>query len=710
MIDASYPYFDVNLSWLSNNYRLLLEAQDDSVPVRERLQFLGHYAYQTNEFFRVRIPTIMAMGEVTSDIRSKLNIYPQSLIEHVRETIENQQIEFYNILSNKVLPELYEQGVHLYFQESFAAEHQSYSRYFFIEKLFRYLQPILLESKRSAKFAVFEPKKLYLVIRLQRLLQPDEDLYATVNIPTDSFGRFIELPELDGKRHYAFVDDIIKENLNILFPGYEVLDSYAFRMESEVEFNIEDEYPLPMAQRILKQLEKRNFALSLPYFTETGVPINMRNYMVTRLSLAPDEFNDSGPYIFLQDLMTFPFVSKKLTYPDIRPIQSDLYRDQVSVFDYIQQGDRLLHLPYHSYEPIIRFFNEAAVDPQVKEIQVSLYKISPNSFILNSLISAARNGKRVLTYVELNTKLDIQENIHWSRKMRDAGVKIILNAPGLKVHAKIALVKRRGQKGWERYGFLGTGGFYKLTSREIVDHALLTCNREITNELELLFGYLATQEEPKKYKYLPFNTLSVTQFNLQKRLIELIDREIVNSNAGLRAFVTIKINQIQDHILIDKLYEAGQAGVSVHVIVSESSCLIAGLPSISDNITVYRHIDRFVENTRIFHFCNRGEEEIFLSSCDWTFRNLHRRIDICFPILEDNLKSQLKLVLRNYQNDTQKAVKLDLYQNNLSLKEDGRPKLRAQDANYRLVEKWKKVALNRIKDEFDTEDRKDVAD
>ncbi|WP_025761335.1 polyphosphate kinase 1 [Dyadobacter tibetensis] len=703
MIDASYPYFDVNLSWLSNNYRLLLEAQDETVPVRERMHFLGQYAYQTNEFFRVRIPTILAMGEVSSDIRAKLNLFPQSLIEHVQETMENQLVEFHNILQNAVLPQLYEQGVHLYFQENFVNEHQEFSRYFFIEKLFRYLQPIFLESKKSAKFALFEPKRLYLVIRMQRLLQPDEDLYATVNIPTDLFGRFIELPELEGKKHFAFVDDIIKENLNILFPGYEILDSYAFRVESELEFNIEDEYPTAIAQRILKQLDKRNFVLPFPYFNESGVPANMQNYLVTKLGISPNELNDSGPYIFMQDLMTFPSVSKKLEYPPIRPIQSNLYQDQISVFSDLQKGDRLLHLPYHSYEPIIRFFNEAAVDPLVKEIHVSLYKISPNSFVLNSLLSAARNGKRVLTYVELNNKLDMQENIQWSRKMREAGVKIILNNPALKVHAKIALVKRRGQKGWERYGFLGTGGFYKLTSREIVDHALLTSHREITNELELLFGFLSTQEEPKKYKYLPFNTLGVTQFNLQKRLFELIDREIINCNAGLKSFINIKINQIQDHHLIDKLYEAGQAGVPVQIIVSESSCVIPGLPSISDNITVYRHIDRFVENTRILHFCNRGDDEIYLSSCDWTFRNLHRRMDICFPILDDNLKNQLKVVLRNYLNDNQKSVRLDLYQNNLSLKDDGKPKLRAQDSNYRLVEKWKKHSKNRRKDESETD-------
>ncbi|WP_031527273.1 polyphosphate kinase 1 [Dyadobacter crusticola] len=695
MIDVAYPYFDTNLSWLSNNYRFLLEANDETVPVRERLRFLGMYAYQTKEFYRVRIPSLLAMCEVSNDIRSKLYLFPESLLEHVSETIENQLREFNEILTASILPALKEQGVHLYYREAFAAEHLPFIRKFFIDKLFRYLQPVFLDSKRSSKTPIFESKQLYLVVRLQHLEDSEEDWYATVNIPSEPFGRFLELPEWDGKKHVAFMEDIIRENLRLLFPGFNVLESYTVRVERETELSIEDEYPMQIAQRILKQLEKRNFIQPSQYFYESGMPLYMREYLVNKVAIPMNEFHERGDYLFLQDFSRFPALSRRLDYPHQRPIHNPGFEENTSIFEAIQKGDQLVHLPYQSYEPIVRFFNEAAVDPHVREIHVSLYKISPNSFILNSLISAARNGKRVTTYVELNNKMDIQENLQWSRKMRDAGVKIILSVPGLKVHAKMALIKRKVQKGWERYAFLGTGGFYRLTSREIVDHALLTHHRELTNELELLFGYLSTQDEPKKYKYLPFNYLFVTQFTLQKKLMDLIDREIANCNAGLKSFITIKINQLQDHILIDKLYQAGQAGVPVHVMVSESCGLISGLPSISDNIIVSRHVDRYLENTRIFHFANRGNDEIFLSSCDWTHRNLHRRIDICFPVLDEQLKNQMRIVLRNYANDNQKSVRLDLYQNNLRISEDGRGKVRAQDANYRLVEKIEKGGLIR---------------
>jgi polyphosphate kinase len=693
MIDVAYPYFDINLSWLSNNYRLLLEANDESVPLRERLRFLGLYSSQTEEFYRVRITNLLALAEVSSDIRSKLNIFPQSLFEHVYETLENQLHEFNEILAGNILPALIDQGVHLYYQEPFSQDHIPFIRRFFSDKLFRHLQPIFLDGRRNSKLVFFENRQLYLVVKLNRAGIQPESIYATVNVPSEPFGRFLELPELDGKKHVAFTEDIIRENLQLLFPGYDILESYTLRAERETELVIEDEYPVQISQRILKQLDKRNFVQPSQFFYQAGMPIEMRSYLFNKVGIPMNEFHARGPYLYMQDLSTFPSFSRKLDYPAQKPLMNPDFDDRVSIFDTIQKADQLLHLPYNSYEPIARFFNEAATDPFVKEIHVSLYKTSPNSFILNSLISAARNGKRVITYIELNSKLDIQENLQWSRSMRDAGVKIVLSGPGLKVHAKMALVKRKMQKGWERYAFLSTGGFYKLTSREIVDHALLTSHRELTNELELLFGYLFTQDEPKKYKYLPFNNLMVTQFNLQKKLLELIDREIANCNAGLKSFVTIKVNQLQDHILIDKLYQAGQAGVPVHVIISESCSLISGLPSLSDNIVVSRHLDRYIENTRIFQFGNRGNDELYLSSCDWTYRNLHRRIDVCFPILDENLKGQVRQVLRNYFNDNQKSVRLDLYQNNLKITDDTRVKVRAQEANYKLAERLEKMVV-----------------
>ncbi len=686
VIDVSHPYFDTNLSWLSYNYRLLQEAEDESVPATERLRHLAHYSYQIDEFFRNRIPLLHAMRQVSKDILDKLNLYPDTLLEHILETVENQLTKFDEILASGIVPALREGNLHLYFKEPFKDEHQDFVSSFFVEKVFRHLQPVFLEGRRSAKITFFEPDTLYFVLRLQRRGEPLDPHYAYLNIPVAEVGRFVKLPKLDSHKHMAFLDDIVRANLTVLFPGYEVQDCFALRVERESVLAVDDEFPTAVAQRVIRQLEKKNYLPSHQYFCEMGMPSDMKLYLSDRLGILAAEFYERGRYLYYQDFKTFSTTGKKLEYAPQKTIPHTELRARESIFDALNRSDQLLHLPYHSIDPVVRFFNEAAVDPFVREIYVSLYKIHAHSFLVNSLISAARNGKRVVAFAELNAKFDIQENIHWARKMRDAGVKIVFSLPGLKVHAKIALIKRKVKKGWDRYAYLGTGGFYRLTSREFVDHALLTSHREITNELELLFGYLVTRDEPQKFKYLPFNYLMVSQFNMNKKIIDLIDREVKNSRAGLKAAVTIKINQLQDQSMIAKLYQAGQAGVTIQIIVNDCCCLIPDLPTISDNITVTRLVDRYVENSRIFYFYNRGKEEIFLSSGDWTFRNLHHRIDVGFPILDDYLRSQLLQVLRNYLADNQKTVKLDTYQNNHPITSDGH-KVRAQEANYRLTER-----------------------
>ncbi|HEV7381902.1 MAG TPA: polyphosphate kinase 1, partial [Dyadobacter sp.] len=342
MIDVTHPYFDINLSWLSNNYRLLLEANDESVPVRERLRFLSLYASQTEEFFRVRITTLMALAEVTSDIRAKLNIFPESLLEHVNETLENQLNEFHEILTGAVLPALHEHGVHLYFNEAIAEEHASFLRTFFLTKLFRYLQPIFLDGRRNSKLVFFENRQLYLVVRLRRTDFFQEDLYATVNVPEEPFGRFLELPDTDGRKHVAFLEDVIRHNLSLLFPGYEVLESYTLRAERDTELVIEDEYQIQISQRILKQLEKRNFVLPSLFFYEAGMPEDMRSALFNKAGIPMNEFHQRGPYLHMQDLSDFPSFGKKLDYPIQRALQNPEFEDYISVFETIQRADQLL--------------------------------------------------------------------------------------------------------------------------------------------------------------------------------------------------------------------------------------------------------------------------------------------------------------------------------------------------------------------------------
>lgn len=681
-----------------------MEARDSTVPVGARLNFLGRFSGQTDEFLRMKISTLQALKEVSKDILDKQNLYPEPLLEHIHETLENQLEEFNGVLSGEVLPSLFREGVHLYYKEPFHSEHARFVRHFFTNKVFRYLQPVFLDTKRGAKALPFEAGTLYCVVRMFRKDDYGAVLYAYVNVPSKELGRFVLLPDHAGAKQVAFLEDIIRENLPLIFPGFETIDCFSVLAERTAELVLEDDFPLQMAQRISRQLDKKNFVPSQLFYSELGMSDEMRTQLIEKAGLSNSMFYERGRYLKYQDFSDFPFFFKKLDYPAHKLINSQDFPEDQSVFDAIRVKDRVLHLPFHSHFPLVRFFTESASDPSVKEIYVSLYKISANSFIVNSLISAARNGKKVTTFVEPNSQFDLQENMQWTRKMKEAGVKIIFSLPGLYVSARLALVKRRSGKGWERYAYIGTGSFYRLTARETVDHTLLTANRDIANELEFLFGYLGTREEPKKYKFLPFHNIMVSQFNMTKKLVELIDREIKSALAGIESKIIIKVNQLQDQGLITKLYQAGRAGVDVRIIVKDCCCIIPELLTISENITVTRLVDRYQENTRILYFHNRGNADVYLSSTDWTHRNLNRRIDICVPVLDSALKTQMTQVLYNYVADNQKAVRLDTYQNNIRvISSNPSQKSRAQDANYRLVEMMERKVTDISSIEVDQE-------
>lgn len=693
MLDVTHPYFDNSLSWLSYTYRLLMEARDNTVPVVERLRFLGRFAKEKDDFVKEKIPLLHAMSLASRDTLEKLNLFPETLLVHIKETLSDQFEEFTGILTQEILPALEEGGVHLYFKEPLPPAHHDFLRNYFMQEVFRYIEPVFLSGRKSFKNIFPEPGIFHLVIRIYRDVpgepgsnDPDEYQYATINIPVSHTGRFVELPELNGTRQIAFLEDIIRYNLDMVFPGFRVYDSYCIRSERPSSPQLDDELVPMYALRVARQLEKHEFIVPQQVFFEAGMPDSMRQFLAERFDTAVDEWIEKGDYLNYSSFVNFPRLSRRLEYPVQK--QFSTVEQTENIFDCLQSGDQLLHLPYHSHWPILKFFNDAAVDPHVREIHVSLYKISGQSFLVNSLISAARNGKKILAFVELNPKLSDQESPLWAKKMKDAGIKVIFSTPGLKVHAKIALIKRKVKKGWERYAYLGTGGFYRLTANESVDHILLTTNSEICNELELLFAYLATGQEAKKFKYLPFNTLQVSQFNMYRRLIEMIDREIQHSKMGKKASIVIKINQLQDKQIIDKLYHAARVGVSVTLIVTNCLCLIPDLPTISENITALRIVDRYHENSRIFYFYNDGQEDILLSSGDWTHRNFHRRIDVAFPVTEPKFRKILKQVIGNYLNDNQKAVRLDVYQNNIPVASPHvSPKIRAQEANYRLVER-----------------------
>ena len=409
-------------------------------------------------------------------------------------------------------------------------------------------------------------------------------------------------------------------------------------------------------------------------------------------SLYDEEMVVGGRYHNLKDLGSLPNPSgKKLVYENWPAAPHPAFSYQSSIFKIIAEGERLLHLPYHSYNYILRFFNEAAIDPAVKEISVTLYRVAANSHIVNALISAAKNGKKVTVFVELKARFDEANNLRWSKKMKEAGVKIINSIPGLKVHAKIALVRRAEENEMNYYSLLATGNFNEITGRFYTDHVFFTSKKEFSIELQQLFLYLQSRLQPQEYGKITFKHLLVSQFNMIRRFSKMIDREIENAKNGLPAYIIIKVNNLQERGMIEKLYEASNAGVKIDLIVRSICCAAPGIAGQSENITIRRIVDRYLEHARIFLFHNNNETRVFMGSADWMSRNLHSRIETIFPVYDEKLKKEIIDIIQLQLNDTLKAVYLraDLSNERISSPAD-QPVIAAQHATYEFVKNLQK--------------------
>jgi polyphosphate kinase len=415
------------------------------------------------------------------------------------------------------------------------------------------------------------------------------------------------------------------------------------------------------------------------------MPHHVLEQIISTFNLSNASVVEGGAYHNLKDLSVFPVKEPSLSYPKW-PATPKKILNPVSLFGSIALSDIILHTPYHDYGLVLRFFNEAAIDKDVEEIYVALYRIAGDSRIANALISAARNGKTVTVFVELKARFDEANNIRWSKRMKEAGVKIIYSIPGLKVHAKVALVKKKKDKRTKYFGLLATGNFNESTARFYTDHILMTANKEMLRELELLFIYLAKRKKPDtdNDNDIQFKHLLVAQFNLQQRFLELIDREIGHAAQGLKAVITIKLNNLEEQVLIDKLYQASNAGVKINLLVRSICRLIPGIKDMSENITIKRIVDRYLEHGRLFWFHNNGNEEIYTGSADWMNRNIYRRIEVCFPVYDEIIKKELKEILTLQLKDNAQAVWIDEKLNNIVVA-NGEEKIRSQESIYQLL-------------------------
>ncbi|MDD2951708.1 MAG: RNA degradosome polyphosphate kinase [Parabacteroides sp.] len=686
-MENSYKYFKRDLSWLSFNYRVLLEAEDDTLPIYERIKFLSIYSSNLEEFYEIRVAEHRGVIMKKNYSEESAAEAEETLAAITRE-VNRQQRDYYRIFSGKILPELNRQNIYLYQNEKPESFHEEFVHNFFNEEVFPFLSPVMIQAGDIRTF--IRDRRLYLVIRMikksKRLNEPGfvpEYHYALMKIPYAKVPRFIELPKHDGKYYIMFIDDIIRANLQNVFPGYIIDGCYSIKISRDADIYLDDESRANIVENIRKKVKKRKIGALSRFMYDHAMPDEFLAFVCDAFGITSEDLVLGGRYNNLQDLMKLPNpAGKHLEQHPPVPMRVPFLDEMGSVFKAVKKRDILLHFPYESFDYLIRFLMEAAFDPKVDEIKITQYRVAENSAVINTLVSAAQNGKKVTVFVELKARFDEENNMSTAERMEQAGIRIIYSIPGLKVHAKVAVILRKDTpEGVKRrdFAYLSTGNFNEKTAKIYSDMALLTSNTEIITDINKVFAVLEGRMQEPTFRYL-----LVARFNMVPELTRMIRREIEHTREGRRGRIVLKMNGLHDQHMIDELYRASEAGVEIDLIVRGICCLVPDQPY-SANIRVTRIVDMFLEHSRVWYFYNDGGEDLFLTSADWMRRNLNRRIETAFPILDPDIKREIIDILNIQLSDNVKACRLDGELRNNFKRDDNPVKVRSQLAIYEYL-------------------------
>ena len=685
-MENSHKYFKRDISWLSFNYRVLLEAEDETLPIYERIKFLSIYSSNLEEFYEIRVAEHRGVI-MKKNFTEESGAEAEETLAEITEEVNRQQREYYRIFS-KVLQELNRQDIYLYQDSRPEPFHEEFVHNFFNEEVFPFLSPVMIQAGDIRTF--IRDRRLYLVIRMvkksKRMAEPDyvpDYYYALMKIPYAKVPRFIELPTHEGKHYIMFIDDIIRANLSSIFPGYVVESCYSIKISRDADIYLDDEKGGNIVENIRKKVKKRKIGALSRFMYDSNMPDDFLAFICNAFGITTDDLVLGGRYNNLQDLIKLPNPrGKELEQQVPSPMRVPFLDEMGSVFRAVKKRDILLHFPYQSFDYLIRFLMEAAFDPKVDEIKITQYRVAENSAVINTLISAAQNGKKVTVFVELKARFDEENNMSTAERMEQAGIRIIYSIPGLKVHAKVAVILRKDtEDGCKRrdFAYLSTGNFNEKTARIYSDMALLTSNAELITDINKVFAVLEGKLAGPTFRHL-----LVARFNMVPELTRMIHREIEHVKAGRKGRIVLKMNGLHDQNMINELYNASENGVEIDLIVRGICCLVPNRP-FSANIKVTRIVDMFLEHSRIWYFYNDGEEELFLTSADWMRRNLNRRIETAFPILNAEIKRNIIDILNIQLRDNVKACLIDEHLHN-NFKRDGNPvKVRAQLAVYEYL-------------------------
>ena len=675
-------YIEKELSWLTFNERVLQEAADKSNPLIERMRFLGIYSNNLEEFYKVRFADLKRRILIGEEQGTPTTL--RHLLKKIQLRVQKSDQEF-DALYNDLLLEMARNQIFLINERQLSPNQQEWLRYYFKHQLRQHVTPILINHDTDL-IEFLKDDYTYLAVEI---IRGEEIRYALLEIPSDKVPRFVNLPAESPRRRKPMIllDNILRYCLDEIFKGffdYDALNAYSMKMTRDAEYDLVTEMESSLLELMSSSLKQRLTAEPVRFVYQRDMPDAMVEMLRHKLSISSyDSIVPGGRYHNFKDFIGFPNVGKanleNRPLPQIRHIGFDGFRNG---FDAIRNRDVLLYYPYHTFEHVLELLRQASFDPNVLAIKINIYRVAKNSRIMDAMIHAAYNGKKVTVVVELQARFDEEANIRWAKRLTEAGVHVIFSAPGLKIHAKLFLISRREGEEVVRYAHIGTGNFNEKTARIYTDYSLLTADARITNEVRRVFNFI---ENP--YRPVSFEHLMVSPQNSRAMLYQLIDNEIANAQQGNPSGITLKINNLVDNGLVDRLYAASSAGVKINLLVRGMCSLIPDLPGISENIRITSIVDRYLEHDRVYIFESGGDKKVFLSSADWMTRNIDYRIEVAVSVLDPRLKQRILDISAILLSDTVKARIVDKELSNRYVPRGNRKKVRSQLAIYDYIKK-----------------------
>ena len=666
-----------DISWLSFNHRVLQEAKDPNVPLYEQLKFLAIYSSNLDEFFRVRVSSMRSFSELKKKTRKQFDIKPKKILKRIKAIVEEQQNEFGRVFEKKILKGLAANQIHLINESKYSNSQGVFVKRFFADKVKEHLSPIFLDKKEDHLF--LQNKSLYLVVQFD----DKGDNLAVVNIPSEEVGRFIVLPQKGDQYYITFLDDIVRYNLTNVFSDKEIKGIYSVKLSRDAGLYLGDEFSGDLIKKLKENLVNRKTGLPTRFLYDQNISITLLKRLKSIFDLSKYDLSPGGRYHNFSDFFGFPDPSNNLKLHDapLPPLPHQALEKKSSLIKAIGKKDYILHFPYQAYDYVSKLIWEAAEDPDVVEMKITLYRVASKSAVTSALLHALKNGKKVTAFIEAKARFDEESNLYWGDQLQKGGAIVIYSYPGIKVHTKILVIRRKEAKEIRNYAYLGTGNFNEKTAKLYCDHALLTADARLADETLQIFELLERKIIVPKTKHL-----LVSPFTTRSGFEKLIKKEIKLANAGKKAYMILKMNSLEDRGMIEKLYEASCAGVQIQLIIRGICCLVPGVSNLSENIEVVSVIDRFLEHARVYIFGNDGKEKMYLASADWMTRNLDRRVEVVFPIYDQNIFQELREIVNLQLADNLKARIINESQDNQYVANNKAP-IASQTATYELLKK-----------------------